>query len=236
MRPQLEDVQWDSDFFGYKVGKVAVTTDNELEVQRLLTENNSYRLIYVFADRALELPKSVAKLVDRKVTMHQPISKHILDIRSGLQITAFDLEKDSYQELEQLALLSGLFSRFKTDENFTNNEYNRLYSEWIHNSVFKKSAFEILVAKMDDKITGFITLEKKTDTLSAIGLIAVAPQAQGQGIGFALIQEAKKRSSTHSFTEIQVVTQADNSPAFHLYQKADFNKTEMKYIYHHWNI
>jgi dTDP-4-amino-4,6-dideoxy-D-galactose acyltransferase len=235
MKPLLEDVPWDSDFFGYKVGKLSATTENELEAERLLTESNAYHLIYVFADRALNLPQAVAKLVDRKVTMHQQINKSVLDFHSEIRIEAFDLNKDSYSELEQLALLSGVFSRFKRDENFTNNEYNRLYTQWIYNSAYKKTAFEILVAKISGKIIGFVSLEKKTETLSAIGLIAVAPHAQGKGIGFALIQEAKKRSLAHSFSEIQVVTQAENTAALFLYKKADFNQTAMKYIYHHWN-
>lgn len=236
MKSPIENVEWDSDFFGYKVGKIAVNVPGEFDIEQLLTDNKSYRLIYIVADRALHLSDLSTKLVDRKVTLHQRINETVLDFQTELQIEPFDLTKDNYQQLEKLALLSGAFSRFKTDENFTNNEFEKLYSQWILNSVYKQTAFDILVAKIAGTIIGFVTLEKKTDTLSAIGLIAVASHAQGKGVGYALIQEAKKRAVAHSFSEIQVVTQADNNAAFHLYQKADFTPTDMKYIYHYWNV
>lgn len=236
MKSPIEDVEWDSDFFGHKVGKIVVTVPGEFDIEQLLIDNKSYRLVYIVADMALNLPNIPAKLVDRKVTLHQRINETVLDFQADLQIETFDLKKDSYQQLENLALLSGTFSRFKTDENFTNNEYEKLYTQWLRNSVYKQTAFDILVAKTADKITGFVTLEKKSATLSAIGLVAVASHVQGRGIGLALIQEAKKRSLAHSFSEIQVVTQADNSAAFHLYRKADFTPIDMKYIYHYWNV
>ena len=57
-------------------------------------------------------------------------------------------------ELKDLALKSGVFSRFYLDENFNNNEYNKLYNIWIGKSITGEISFDIILAK-DINILGF---------------------------------------------------------------------------------
>ena len=232
----LEDVPWDSDFFGYKVGKISLNASSTSSLESLLRENTAYRLIYIFVDRELteSLPNCI--LADRKLLLHQPIAPTISGHHTDIVIVPFDAKNDSYEELKQLALLSGIFSRFNTDKSFTENEYKKLYSQWIYGNVYNHTAFCILVAKQGKRITGFITLEKKTTALCTIGLIAVSPSAQGEGIGHALVLEAINKAHSHGFSEIQVVTQAVNTAALRLYLKTGFTLTATTFIYHYRNV
>lgn len=225
----LIPLDWDSDFFGYKVAKLELNNSTNFSPLSQL----QYRLIYVFAPKPIEQLES--NLVDKKASFHTAISLNGKAINQGLVIEAFDEYKHSYEELINLTLESGVFSRFAIDKNFINKEYEKLYTKWITNSVDKISAIEVFVAIENSTILGMVTLTKKTDELADIGLLAVAPQARGKRVASSLIEHAKKYALNHGFKNIQVVTQLDNEPAVKLYESTGFELKELTYIYHIWN-
>ena len=135
--------------------------------------------------------------------------------------------------MQVLALESGKYSRFKTDPNFQQNEFERLYLKWI--AVSLENSLDIPVYITSEELMGFTTLQKKNNELADISLVAVDPSAQGKGIGHILIQHTIHKASELGFAKIQVVTQADNEAACHLYKKNNFLLTEHTYIYHYWN-
>src|SRR5690606_2664394 len=130
---------------------------------------------------------------------------------------------------------SGEFSRFKVDNNFSNNEYEKLYSEWLIGSINKRLATDIIVKRLDGKIVGFVTLTKKNVELADIGLVAVDSSYRGKGIGKELIFQVISLAKSQGYKKIQVVTQLDNRPANNLYKKCGFKKFSLTFIYHIWN-
>lgn len=83
---------------------------------------------------------------------------------------------------------------------------------------------------------GFATLNRKNETLSEIGLIAVSKTSRGLGVGKKIINESIIKSKKAGFNEIQVVTQLDNIAAVSLYKSTNFKIKKVTNIYHFWNI
>lgn len=226
----IESLKWDSEFFGFKVGKLNYTDESslgELEV-------SGNKLIYLFSDKII--PQLASCLVDKKATYIQELSSENLMNIESIQINEFDPKINSYSDLLELAFESGIYSRFYTDKNFINNEFRRLYKRWIDNSLEGLSNYKIFVAEDDcRKLLGFITIGSKNEHLADIGLLAVSSASRGKKIGTKLIEFSKRFAFSNNLKQIQVVTQLQNIPATILYEKTGFSLNEINYIYHIWN-
>ena len=208
----IKRLDWDSNFFGYEIGKIAINQKNEFSTAALKDDN--YKLIYVFSEEAIETNELI--LVDTKVVFHKLINEDKKGFGYKNRCEPFNLCKHDLNKLENMAIESGKYSRFKLDSNFKKNEFERLYLEWIYQSYQKKMALEVLVYFIDEVLAGFITIINKSETLTDIGLVAVDPKFQGKGIGGVLIEAAEKYSFVNGYKEIQVVTQEDNKNAVKL--------------------
>lgn len=225
----INKLTWDSDFFGFNVGKFTVENTKFDEIN-FKEESKNFQLVYLFSNQEINVSDDL-KLVDIKTTFEKKINTNIVDNKS---IISFDSEIHNYKELEELAYLSGVFSRFKIDENFRNNEFEKLYKIWLDNSLDFSFAFQVLVKVINGKITGFVTLKKNNEETSEIGLIAVSADFQGRGIASELIQKAEYESLKKGLKTIKVRTQFENKPAVKLYLKNGFEIIQKTIIYHYW--
>ena len=116
----INKLAWDSELFGYSVGSVSspkITLSKLSEIAR----NEGFKLVYIKSSPIDE--KLWADLtIDHKVIFKKEL-KPVEDISQIKSIKGHLLN----QELLQLAFLSGVFSRFKLDKNFKNNEFVCLY-------------------------------------------------------------------------------------------------------------
>ena len=79
-----------------------------------------------------------------------------------------------------------------------------------------------------------ITL-KIDDEEGHIGLVAVGEDCRGKGIGSLLVQAVEEYLYTNtSIRLLKVVTQWENIPARHLYEKNGFLIDDKTNIYHWW--
>lgn len=225
----IEKVEWDSDFFGYKVGKINVK--DELNYNIDLINFEDYKLVYLFSKFKLQNFDSI--LLDEKVILNLNLIDQIIENDNNIVSEFKDFSK--FPQLLDLAFQSGVYSRFKKDINFVNNEFERLYIKWITNSVVDKKSLVVFIYELDDKILGFVTVDKKSDTHASIGLIAVELNSRGQGIGVKLLNQVKRYLLNNGFQKLSLVTQGDNIPALKLYQKAGFYIEESSFTYHIWN-
>jgi dTDP-4-amino-4,6-dideoxy-D-galactose acyltransferase len=225
----VEKVEWDSDFFGYNVGKINVNNGINFNID--LLNFKDYTLIYLFSKIKLENLDSI--LVDEKVVLNLNLIDQ--NIEKDNNIVSEFKHFSKFPQLLDLAFQSGIYSRFKKDENFINNEFERLYIKWITNSVVDKKSVVVFIYELDGKILGFVTVDKKTDIQASIGLIAVELNSRGQGIGIKLLNQVKRYLVNNGFQKLSLVTQGDNIPALKLYQKAGFYIEESSFTYHIWN-
>jgi len=233
----IERLEWDSQFLGYPVAKISLDQDGGDYLENLFQQIKSekIRLTYFFAPPSeQELNSRIAEkgsvLVDQKVVFSKTTEKHN---KFSNDITEFR-GTEINERLRELVLMAGIFSRFRIDENFTNNEYERIYTEWISKSVKKIIAFKTLVAIKGSDLIGITTLGEKSN-YADIGLVAVDGNFKGQGIGSDLIQTADTIAFDMGFKEIKVVTQHENKGACRLYEKCNFHIERITNIYHFWN-
>ncbi len=224
----IKKLQWDTDFFGYPVGRI---NTSETFFKKNTVELDNFRLVYLFSDKVLEITDSNILEVDIKTTLVKRIEKNEL-YPFHESISEYSGGQDT--KMKSLALESGKYSRFKTDKNFINNEFIKLYSKWIEDSITKVIADKLIVFSEKTDIEGFVTLKFNTN-YAEIGLIAVDENSRGKGIALALLNAAFKLTQSQGLNSIRIVTQFNNTPAMKLYHKAGLITENKQYVYHIWN-
>lgn len=226
-------LDWDSNFFGFKVGLIIINSEDEISL--VLQVAQEFRLCYIFCqttiDRKLiENISSEIKFVDQKV-------RYLKELKgvapSTISCVCSAAHKD-YEELIPLSIVCGKFSRFATDSNIPRAKYEELYVEWLRKSIIGEMADIVLCTRDSNVITGMISVSKK-ENYCEIGLVSVHSNYQGRGIGKILLAAAEQFAITNSFDKIYVVTQKFNLPACKLYEGHGFSITEQLNTFHYWN-
>jgi len=237
MNSALQLLSWDTEFLGYRVGRLHAEVVTAPIIQGLLEEARSldFRLLYWSVSPNDKMANYTAQLIgaylaDRKITYVMPITSALTVLPEGVETTS----KLSSQ-LVSLALQSGHQSRYQNDPGFADDVFERLYTQWIENSVNGKIAREALIYRsnqLPDEL-GLITLGTKQGRVD-IGLLAVDERMRGQEIGSQLVDAAKQRARAWGFGVLQVVTQVSNIGACRFYERCGFTTDSLEHIYHVW--
>ena len=227
-------VEWDSNAFGYKIGEIC---DLTLGINEILknAKDQKYRLLYLRHNQndVLNINGNLLQkgiLVDEKVTYLKNIEEHPFNDN---QYTELYQENIVSTELYNLAMQSGIYSRFKIDKNFENKEFELLYAAWIENSVKKIIAKKVIIQNQNHKTIGLLTLGIKHERAD-IGMLAVDINNRGKGIGKNLIERSFFESKLLNQNNIQVITQKANKDACVFYEKMGFALEKTENIYHFW--
>ena len=232
----LQRLDWDSELFGYEIGKAELHSNDNTDLETDLADSQKFKLTYVFSDEEISYRKY--KLVDKKISFTRK-SGHISEdgtrAHFGIKIEKYNSRVHDSSRVEQLALVSGVFSRFYLDKNFTSREYEKLYKIWIKKSLESQISYCTLLALKDNEVVGFVTIGARKKNVSEIGLIAVDQTFRGKGVAKSLIINAVGEVYESGDSYINVSTQEDNTPAMKLYASLGFKPVSKKYIYHIWN-
>lgn len=235
MQPaEIELLTWDTDFFQKKIGRIDYSEDTDLSSLLQQARSEGYELIYVFCNGSLFLSPEVLEkynvsLVDRKVIYE---NNKLITKELGFPLEEYS-SMEVNEELEQLAFVSGHYSRFRTDIRFHPDDFYRMYSTWIVKSVSHEIADKVYVIRENNQIRGMVTL-KIDKKKGVIGLIAISPLSQGKGYGKALIDACCNELSLRNINILEVVTQMDNTGACRFYEKCGFSVQHITNIYHFW--
>lgn len=228
----IHRLHWDSDFFNFNIGK-CVAIDKNFEEEFL---NNDYKLIYYFVNQLpCDFPvlnKNIfdIKLVDIKVVFSKKLNNTINDFEN---ISEYDKKKHNYSKLILLAKESGNFSRFKLDNNFGQDVFDKFYTVWLENSLNNIIADHVYVYESEGIIKGFITISFREEN-AVIGLISVDQKYRGENIGSALLSFAENVAKINNISVLEVATQFDNILACNFYIKNNFRIKEQLKIFHIW--
>ncbi|MEX0966898.1 MAG: GNAT family N-acetyltransferase [Bacteroidia bacterium] len=236
---EYQILNWDSSFFGFKVASIS---NKKLEAEHIKAvlqklKDQEVKLVYWAKDPDTELPDEILKayngfLADRRVTFVKRLDKNLTEnIRSHIGISEYP-ESEPDQNLLDLAVSSGRYSRFKTDPNIPGKKFRELYHLWMRNSTLRKFAKTVLVYQENEDIMGMVTLKEKNGR-GAIGLIAVAAAMRGEGIGLHLLHEADKWFLKNGLEQVEVATQEENKATI-FYRKLGFELDRSSHIYHFW--
>jgi dTDP-4-amino-4,6-dideoxy-D-galactose acyltransferase len=230
----IQLLSWDSACFGYKIGEL-IAQSNDILSSLKQAKEEGYSLVYARVNPSDEeknqiLISNKANLVDERITFTKVISQVYPTENQQVEIYKNDFITD---ELLELTLESGLYSRFKLDEKFQNQEFEKLYTAWITNSVKKEIAKQVFIQQNQHKIIGLLTLANKNN-YSEIGILAVNPEFRRLSLGRNLVLSAIRESKLWGFEKIQVNTQKANQGACRFYQKMGFEILTIENVYHYW--
>lgn len=227
---EIIQLKWDTDFFGYKVGKLLLN-DNNLDENLLI--NNDFKLIYLFSNEPLSealVKKHNLFLSDEKIDLITNVSNLTYNKFENENLVELNILDDN---LLDLTFQSGHFSRFKIDSNFKNNEFETLYTAWIEQSISHENADKVIGFSINNKVVGFITFVLKNNMFD-IGLIAVNEQHRSLKIGKQLLAYVFNYSLSKKVDFVTVTTQNKNQGALNFYLKNGFSINKTTYIYHLW--
>lgn len=221
----IKELLWDSDFFNLKIGEVEETNniaDQDIPFDLIYVKNKTGNtpVISGFSNNFSEI-----KVLFSKKLKPQNFSED--------KIISFEKTNFQLSDLHELAYESGKYSRFLLDSNFRKDKFQKLYKIWVDNSLTKKFADDVLVMSIDNALAGFITYKSESD-FAQIGLIAVAPNFQGQGIGRKLLNFVENVLLERNIFELRIPTQLKNEAACSFYKKQGYKVVETTHIMHYW--
>lgn len=235
--PDVAFLDWDSHFFGLKIGRVNVNSQTISSLNSVLenAREQQYVLLYVFCESGVSVSQKVlhaynGQFVDHKVIYEQTLNGAYPAPKLPIQTND---AADDRMGLYELAYQSGKYSRYHVDPNFGEATFQRLYRQWIDNSISGILADEVFVHKTGQSITGFVTLKKMGDT-GVIGLIATEVNQRGKGIGTTLLKHVKYHSENIGIARLEVATQRRNEMACRFYEKNQFCIKNASNVYHFW--
>ena len=235
-----ELLQWDSDFFGFIVARIVPKKLTEPELEQIIANLKDRRVeLAYWASCSEDISSQNAAtrhngfLADRKVTYAIDFSSKRVDTDTVDHSIEEYVDFIATSELESLAIQAGIYSRFHLDPRIPDERFKMLYRLWIRNSVSRKIADAVLVARNSNRIVGMVTVGEKNGRAD-IGLIAVDDSMRGKSLGVSLVRAAQKWAICKGYSSAQVVTQGENLAACRLYEKCGYFLEKTENVYHFW--
>ncbi len=230
-------LDWDSAFFGFQVAQVIADelTKETLPLIFSWCKKHEIRCLYLLVDSDKTATTYLAEangfhLVDIRLTM----VKSLVDMPSSFSSSTIRSAKpEDMHDLKEIAAASHSDSRFYNDSGFPRHLADDLYRTWIEKSI-NGYADAVLVAEHLGKPVGYISCHLDSQNDGRIGLVAISPRAQRQGVGTHLINSALRWFGERSITSVTVVTQGRNIAAQRLYQRCGFLTQSLQLWYHLW--
>jgi dTDP-4-amino-4,6-dideoxy-D-galactose acyltransferase len=233
-------LDWDSRFFGFRIGQVIPERLSASAVEEILNwcETNQIKCLYFLGDS--DDPDTVKaaesqqfQFVDIRMTFDQVIDA-VPTIKSRASSGALrPVALADLPQLRAIARTSYVGSRFYFDRGFPESQCNALYETWIDKSC-RGYADVVLIADVQGQPAGFISCHLADQGEGYIGLVGVAKEWQGLGLGQQLVKGSLGWFADQSVSRVKVVTQARNVQAQRLYQCCGFLTRSVQLWYHRW--
>ncbi|MDE2184852.1 MAG: GNAT family N-acetyltransferase [Alphaproteobacteria bacterium] len=230
-------LDWDSAFFGFPVARIDASVNKCASLKEMLSELRKRGIALAYWDTSPDDAEINAVAVE--------LGGRLVDTRHRFrrQITPSNAPKDQFkrpvitganmQTLIQLALECATHSRFRADPQVPEGLCEELYRIWMYKSITGELANALLIEWDGGDPIGFVTLYRR-GKMAVIGLIAVAADRRNQGIARRLLNRAAEWSAADGCSEVELVTQARNTPAVSAYERIGFTLHDLTNVYHFW--
>jgi GNAT superfamily N-acetyltransferase len=181
--------------------------------------------------RAGELTGVGFAVVDVNVTLDRvagpvpvsPASVRVADVAANQHAAVLEIAGHAFR-----------LSRFHLDPLIPRALADRVKREWVGSYVAGRRGERLLVATIDDRPVGFLAVlaaDIDGKVARVIDLVAVAPEAQGLGVGTALVRSFIHLTEATS-DRLRVGTQIANARSLRLYTRAGFEIVHSAYVMH----
>lgn len=238
---KIDTLNWDSNFFGLRVGRVDLSLFKELDVLNKLEKSINemeYDLVYIFTDIGqmpfVNLDKTMPEFVDTQLHLKMDMPLRIKLLKYEL-ITERNLpENVKVHDLYKISDEIALFSRFYYDPRISKDKVFELYRSFIRNSL-NGSFGEGLILDYDanGEVIGLFSL----DTVGDIGkeiLIGVRGSFRRKGSGERLFYRSLNYWKIKGVKEVKTIVSARNLNSLNFHLKMGFNIDRISNVYHLW--
>jgi dTDP-4-amino-4,6-dideoxy-D-galactose acyltransferase len=239
-----EFLPWDTNFFGRRIARVREHRLDPHRTKEILEwcRVQSIECLYFLADsdhaETVRLAENHGfRFVDIRVTLQQSIrgqqsapKDHRADAAAMIRLA----RASDIPFLQAIARNCHSDSRFYYDPGFPTASCEALYETWIKRSC-EDYADAVLVAELDDQPVGYVSCHLRADPPHGqIGLVGLAEQARGHGLGQILVNRSLDWFAQHNISQVSVVTQGRNVAAQRLYQRCGFLIQSVQLWFHRW--
>ena len=225
----VEPLNWDSDFFGRKIGVLMGNLRSAEAVSAALDAAAAAGFVYIICRPSVDdaaavrtLERAGFYLTDIGVTWSSEVEMYL---RRAAPIVA-DARVAVASDVPRLsAEAMTLFrnSRFYHDPFFSADEADRLHAVWLANSVSGQAADAVWI--IPD--SGFVTCKLTTGGVGEVALIGVWESRRGRGAGRALMTAAIAWFASRGVRTVHVKTQVKNLRAMNFYHRLGFDLRAM---------
>jgi len=215
---------WDTEFWGVRVGRATRldgvgewAVENTMGLICLLIDANDTAQIQ-------DATTAGFRFMDIRVTL----ARRTASAGSGARLLALE----DIPVLLSVARTAFHHTRFYADPVLDDERCDDLYEEWARSS-FAGAADITLVSERDDHPVGFVTVNLD-GWVASIGLIAVAADYRGTGVGSELVSSAVNWAKGQQAKEMTVVTQGANIGALRTFEACGFRITKTELWLHRW--
>jgi ribosomal protein S18 acetylase RimI-like enzyme len=230
----VEELEWDSSFFGVRIGRVrGGVVVGELTQALTEADERGIRCLYLLAPAAdlrfLDTAQEHGfRVRDVRVELARAVAGHAAAMRRGLR-------PGRPQDLERLGPLArSAFrgTRFFADPGFSQERSAELYVEWLRRGL---SGAGERVTLVGGDLSGFLVCEiDETASEGRISLIAVSAEVSGQGFAETLMEGAGHAFREHGLARASVVSQGHNVAALRLYERLGYRTETVSLWLHRW--
>ena len=232
--PRLSELAWDSEHFGLRIARIR---DRELDPERLAAADAWCRergvdCLYLLAGAGDAETARLAegggfRRVDERVTLELPAGAPRPPAAAALR----PARPQDAAALEGIAATAHRDSRFYADERFDRARADDLYRAWIRRELDDPD--RVVLVAGEEEAVGYAT-GRVDGGRGEIGLVGVAEEARGRGLGAALVSGIVAALDERGAGAIRVATQGRNETALRLYRGAGFAPRSRELWFHRW--
>lgn len=233
-------LDWDTQFFGVRIASLSALDAGPLDsaaLERALVWCRAERIdcLYLRSDADDVTTLRAAgehgfRFVDVRVTFDCELAKlPTPSAHEGIR----SARAEDVPALRAIAAYNHTNTRFYADGRFPRERCDELYATWIEKSV-NGWAERVLVPDEGGGALGYLSIHLRPENTAEIGLVGLAKEAQGRGLGKQLVESAIAWMRAKGCARATVVTQGRNLAAQRLYQAAGFRTCAMELWHHRW--
>jgi GNAT superfamily N-acetyltransferase len=242
LRPPCELLGWDSEHFGFPIGKVAgaTLTPDTAEAIDDWASDQGIRCLYFLADADDADTARVAaghgyRVVDIRITVRHSL-KGLAELSSSSPetMTVRDANEGELDYLRRLAAQSHHGSRFYFDGGFPPERCDALYAAWVERG-FRDPDRTLSVAIVDGEPVGYQVLAPLGRERVGHGeLAAVDERYRGRGVGVALHVVMLRSLAARGAVTHWGVLSLRNLASIRLHARLGFLTEKVEVWHHKW--